>query len=151
MMSDTLITLSEEQVRRYLQLTDRSIFISLHSGASWKPEYAQELEEIDREIATLRPAIDAAIAARHLARGQKPEVVSEDVISDCNDSEDIQSGQEQETVLENVISDCTHSEALIPEQELRYQEPEGIDREIDALQSVISSSGQAGKVPLSNT
>lgn len=65
-MSDKLITLSEEQVKRYLQLTDRSIFISLHSGVSWKPEYAQELEEIDRELATLRPAIDAAIAARHL-------------------------------------------------------------------------------------
>lgn len=65
-MSDRLITLSEEQVIRYLQLTDRSLFITMHSGASWKPEYAQELEEIDRELATLRPAIDAALAARKL-------------------------------------------------------------------------------------
>lgn len=67
-MSDRLITLSEEQVKRYLQLTDRSIFISLHSGIDWKPEYLQELEEINREIATLRVAIDAAIAARNLVK-----------------------------------------------------------------------------------
>ncbi len=68
-MSDKLITLSEEQVTRYLQLTDRRMFIIMHSGASWKPEYAQELEEIDQEIAVLRTAIDTAVTARHLAQG----------------------------------------------------------------------------------
>lgn len=67
-MSDKLITLSEEQVKRYLHLTDRIMFISLHSGVSWKLEYAQELDEIKREIASLRSAIDAAIAARKLIR-----------------------------------------------------------------------------------
>lgn len=65
-MSDKLITLSEEQVKRYLQLTDRIIFISLYSGVSLKLEYAQELKEIEQEIASLRFAIDAAIAARKL-------------------------------------------------------------------------------------
>jgi len=69
-MDDRLITLSEEQLIRYLQLTDRRMFIVMHSGISWDPEYSQELEEIDREIAILRTAIDAAIAARNLMRGQ---------------------------------------------------------------------------------
>lgn len=68
--------LTQEQVTRYLQLTDRRMFIVMHSGASWKPEYAQELEEIDREIAVLRTAIDAAVTARHLAQGQAGKVGS---------------------------------------------------------------------------
>lgn len=116
-MSDTLITLSEEQVVRYLQLVDRRMFIVMNSGITWKPEYAQELEDIDREIATLRPAIDAAIAARHLAQGQNSESESDDVALDCNISEDTPAGQGQETVSENVALDCTHSETLTPGQE----------------------------------
>lgn len=62
-MSDRLIALSEEQVTRYLQLTDRRMFIVMHSGASWKPEYDQELKEIDRELVALRTAIDTALVS----------------------------------------------------------------------------------------
>lgn len=65
-MSDRLIALSEEQVTRYLQLTDRRMFIVMHSGASWKPEYDQELKEIDRELVALRTAIDTALVSRKL-------------------------------------------------------------------------------------
>lgn len=132
-MSDKLITLSEEQVTRYLQLTDRRMFIVMHSGASWKPEYAQELEEIDREIESLRTAIDAAVAARHLAQGQEPETVSENVVTDCKDSGESPSGQEPETVSENVITGCIDSGIPTP------------------MQGCLTPSGQAGKPPLSNT
>ena len=43
-----------DQVTRYLRLLDRRMYIIMHSGADWKPEYAQELEDIDAEIAVLR-------------------------------------------------------------------------------------------------
>lgn len=125
--------LTQEQVTRYLQLTDRRMFIVMHSGASWKPEYAQELEEIDREIESLRTAIDAAVTARHLAQGQEPETVSENVVTDCKDSGESPSGQEPETVSENVISGCTDSGSPTPRK------------------GCLTPSGQAGKPPLSNT
>ncbi len=113
-MNDKLITLSEEQMTRYLQLTDRRMFIVMHSGASWKPEYAQELDDIDREIATLRTAIDAAVTARHLAQGQEPETVSENIATDCKHSDESPSGQEPETVSGNVISGCADSGSPTP-------------------------------------
>lgn len=102
-MSDKMITLSEEQVMRYLELVDRRMFIVMNSGITWKPEYAQELEEIDSEIAVLRTAIDAAHAARHLAQGQEPETTPESVTTDCNNSESF-SCSEQELV--NLYRHC---------------------------------------------
>jgi len=53
--------LTQEQVTRYLQLTDRRLFIVMHSGASWKPEYAQELEAIDQELAKLCEIVDSML------------------------------------------------------------------------------------------
>lgn len=47
-----------EQVTRYLRLLDRRMYIVMHSGADWKPEYEQELEEIDNEISVLREQMD---------------------------------------------------------------------------------------------
>lgn len=52
--------MTDEQVVRYTELTARRMEIVMHSGASWKPEYGQELEEIDKELAELRRHVDAA-------------------------------------------------------------------------------------------
>lgn len=43
-----------EQVTEYLNLLDRRIYIVMHSGVDWKPEYEQELKEIDSKISALR-------------------------------------------------------------------------------------------------
>lgn len=48
--------MTDEEVFRYLELANRKSFILLHSGASWEPEYAAELE--DRELTVLRGIID---------------------------------------------------------------------------------------------
>lgn len=56
--------MTDEQVVRYTELTARRMEIVMHSGASWKPEYAQELEEIDAELAELRKHVDAATDAQ---------------------------------------------------------------------------------------
>lgn len=69
MMQDRLVSLSEQQITRYLELVDRRTYILLHSGVDWKPEYKQEMQEIDKEIAPLRRAIDAARASRALVSG----------------------------------------------------------------------------------
>lgn len=126
-MSDKLITLSEEQVTRYLQLTDRRMFIIMHSGASWKPEYAQELEEIDREIAVLRTAIDAAVTARHLAQGQEPETVSDNIATDCKHSDESPLARSQKQ----------YQEMLYPAMQIPGVPRPGMD--------ALSPPGQAGK------
>lgn len=69
MMQDRLVSLSEQQITRYLELVDRRTYILLHSGIDWKPEYAQEMKAIDEEIAPLRKAIDSARTARRLVSG----------------------------------------------------------------------------------
>lgn len=68
-MQDRLVSLSEQQITRYLELVDRRTYILLHSGVDWKPEYEQEMKAIDEEIAPLRRAIDAARIARSLVSG----------------------------------------------------------------------------------
>lgn len=50
--------MNDKQVLRYLTLLDRKIKIGF-SGINWKPEYAAELEQIDKEIAMLREFIDS--------------------------------------------------------------------------------------------
>ncbi len=47
-----------EQVTRYLTLVDRRLYILLHSGVDWKPEYEKELADIDKEISVLRELIN---------------------------------------------------------------------------------------------
>lgn len=56
--------MSQDQVLSYLSLVERRCFILMHSGIDWKPEYAQELQDIDSQIAELRPVVDAAHARR---------------------------------------------------------------------------------------
>jgi hypothetical protein len=46
--------IKEKDILRYLDLVDRRLQILLHSGVQWKPEYAKEMEDIDREIPQLR-------------------------------------------------------------------------------------------------
>lgn len=63
-MSD--LRLSVEQINRYLSLVERRLYIVMHSGVDWKPEYIQELQDIDEEIAVLREIIDAAHEGRQV-------------------------------------------------------------------------------------
>lgn len=50
--------MSEKEVCRYLELADRRLFIVIHSGIDWQPEYGPELEAIDKELAGLREQVD---------------------------------------------------------------------------------------------
>lgn len=51
--------MTESQVLRYLELANRESYIILHSGSSWKPEYAGELDAIKAELDSLREIIKA--------------------------------------------------------------------------------------------
>ena len=42
------------QIAEYTALLDRRVFILLHSGISWKPEYEGELQELNRKLQELR-------------------------------------------------------------------------------------------------
>lgn len=58
--------MTEKNILRYLDLVDRRLKI-LTSGdyqLNWKPEYEKELESIDKELAQLRPLVDAEYAIR---------------------------------------------------------------------------------------
>lgn len=64
--------MTEQDVLRYLQLVDRRVKILLCSGVDWKPEYVQELEDIDKELAVLRNLVDAVAAAKKQSRKVEP-------------------------------------------------------------------------------
>ncbi len=49
---------TNEQNIRYRQLTDRRIFLLLHSGIGFKKEYLPELEAVNQEMKELRAVID---------------------------------------------------------------------------------------------
>ena len=57
-----------EQVSRYIELMDRRRFILLHYGIDWKPEYGPELQQIDRELARLRPQVEQEHRRRELIK-----------------------------------------------------------------------------------
>lgn len=52
--------MTAEQVNRYLDLVNRRLYILVHSGVDWKPEYETEIQQIDRELAELRPIVEQA-------------------------------------------------------------------------------------------
>lgn len=52
--------MEEKQILRYLELVNRRLYIIMHSGISWNPEYESEMEEIDKELVELRKLVDAA-------------------------------------------------------------------------------------------
>lgn len=49
-----LNTMTVEQIRDYTALVKRRSELIRHSGISWKPEYEQELQSIDRKLAEFR-------------------------------------------------------------------------------------------------
>lgn len=51
--------MNEHQISRYLELINRRLYIILHSGIDWKPEYELELNEINKELAKLRKVVNA--------------------------------------------------------------------------------------------
>ena len=57
--------MTAQQVSRYITLANRIACINAHSGIDWKPEYGPELERIRKELAELRPLVDA----EHQKRG----------------------------------------------------------------------------------
>lgn len=59
--------MTKEQALRYIDLVDRRLFILIHSGVDWKPEYGPELEQIDKELRQLRPLVEQ----EHRQREQK--------------------------------------------------------------------------------
>ena len=63
--------LTQDDVLVYLRLVDRKVWLmDQQPGDKWKPEYAQEMDEVDKQIAVLRVRVDAAIAARDARRAQ---------------------------------------------------------------------------------
>lgn len=42
------------QIAEYTALLERRVFILLHSGISWKPEYEGELQKLDIKLQELR-------------------------------------------------------------------------------------------------
>lgn len=50
--------MTEKQVSRHIDLVHRRIYILAHSGVDWKPEYGLEMEQINRELETLRPLVE---------------------------------------------------------------------------------------------
>lgn len=59
--------MTKEQALRYIDLVDRRLFILIHSGVDWKPEYEPELEQINKELRQLRPLVEQ----EHRQREQK--------------------------------------------------------------------------------
>lgn len=50
--------MTDKDVCRYLELVDRRCFILIYSEIDWKPEYAAEMETIEKETAGLRMLIE---------------------------------------------------------------------------------------------
>lgn len=45
---------TEKKILRYLHLVDRRLYIIMHSGIEWRPEYGPEMDQIDKELLQLR-------------------------------------------------------------------------------------------------
>ena len=50
--------MTDQQALRYLELVDRLLWINLHCGVDWRPEYGSELEAVRTELAVLRPLVE---------------------------------------------------------------------------------------------
>ena len=68
MQGESEKSMTENEVLRYLYLVDRKLTIST-SGINWKPEYEQELADINQELAQLRILVDTEHAKRNQAAG----------------------------------------------------------------------------------
>ena len=56
--------MTTNEVLKYIQLASRKAFIICHSGNDWKQEYEGELQQINQELALLRPLVDAEHAKK---------------------------------------------------------------------------------------
>ena len=61
--------MTDKEVCRYIDLADRRAFIVMNSGVGWRPEYAAELEAIDKELAELRRLVDQEHGRREAQAG----------------------------------------------------------------------------------
>lgn len=52
--------MTAEEVNRYLDLVNRRLYILVHSGIDWKPEYEAEMQRIDQELAEMQPIVEQA-------------------------------------------------------------------------------------------
>lgn len=66
--------MNKHDVSKYIDLLHRRTFILLHSGIDWKPEYEAELQQINQELALLRPLVDQKHSRR--VRNNLPNVAS---------------------------------------------------------------------------
>ena len=55
--------MTTNEVLKYIQLASR-IYILTHNGVEWLPEYEEELQQINQELALLRPLVDAEHAKK---------------------------------------------------------------------------------------
>lgn len=56
--------MTDTEVTRYINAVHMKMYIFLHSGIDWKPEYEQMLEEANKELAELRPLVDEELRRR---------------------------------------------------------------------------------------
>ena len=56
--------MTDAEVSRYINAVHMKMYILLHSGIDWKPEYDQILEKANKELAELRPLVDEELRRR---------------------------------------------------------------------------------------
>ena len=56
--------MTDAEVSRYINAVHMKMYILLHSGIDWKPEYEQMLEEANKDLAELRPLVDEELRRR---------------------------------------------------------------------------------------
>lgn len=56
--------MTDAEVSRYINAVHMKMYVLLHSGIDWKPEYDQMLEKANKELAELRPLVDEELRRR---------------------------------------------------------------------------------------
>lgn len=56
--------MTDAEVSRYINAVHMKMYVLLHSGIDWKPEYAQMLEKANEDLAELRPLVDEELRRR---------------------------------------------------------------------------------------
>lgn len=60
--------MTDKQVLEYIDLINRKLQILTNSGVNWKPEYAEEMKQIDARIAKLYPLVEELRKKKALSR-----------------------------------------------------------------------------------
>lgn len=68
--------MTDKQVLKYLDLLNRKSNILVNSGVNWKPEYENEMKEINKELSELLPLIEEERKNRTSWTGQKSEDIT---------------------------------------------------------------------------